>query len=251
MNSRTLIAGALTASLLAGCAQTERETGDILRLPPCTGTAGVFASQLDTLPSTYHGIVAGVIDSHMRQLESTTTTPFQCTARTYREMLRPTPALRSLADRLPEWGPSRAATLSEADMASVLLEYLRTYECALLERGQFLKLFVLQERAEREERPDGTTVQFMDRGDLTREEARQEALILRELNVSRPALERTLSVIGGFDRMRPLTVEIECLKRASLDLRNGLGLTAEAASCMPKIWDARGSLRDLPEDEDE
>ncbi len=62
---------------------------------------------------------------------------------------------------------------------------------------------------------------------------------------ARPTLERTLSIIGGLDRLNLLKLDIECLRRASLDLRNTLGLVAEAASCMPRSWDVRGSLRDM------
>ncbi len=250
MNKRVIVAGALVATLLIGCGTIESDAGnDALKLPPCAGMENVFTSQLDTLPGTYHGTVASVLNAHMRQLASSATAPLLCTAQTFEAVLRPTPELRALARQLPEWGPSRDAALSEADMAPVLLEYLRVYECALWQRERFLRTFVINEKAATEERPGATPLRVIDRDDLTQEEARQRALITRELNVSRPTLERTLAVVGGIGRLQPLTVEIECLKRASLDLRNGLGLAAEAASCLPKILDARGTLRDLPDDE--
>ena len=245
MSNRAFAAGAL-ALLLAGCALMEPDVGNsILKLPECSNADTVFASlQLESMSNVYHSTVSRVIDAHVNELADINTLPLTCTANDYRGLLQPSPALKDLADQLPEWGPSR--DLSEADLGPVLLEYLRVYECSLVQRGQFLNVFIVREKGTKSTQTNGTELQVIDRSDLTAQEQKETAIIQRELDTARPTLERALAFLGGIDRMRPLTAELECLKRASLDLRNNTGLMAEAASCMPKVWDARGSLRDLP-----
>lgn len=235
MNKRLAAAG-IAMLLLAGCGIAEPNADtSILDLPPCTSDDTAFAKlNVDASVEAYHGAVTTVIDAHVNELENIAARPLQCTAGDYRTLLKPSKALADLALTLPEWGPDRALELSEADMASVLLEHLRVYECSLYQRREFLAGVIARE-----------TSGQLTTSDLLREETRQRSLINRELETARPALERTLAFLGGIDRLRPLAAELECLKRASLDLRNVTGLTAEAVSCMPKIWDARGSLRDI------
>ena len=249
MNKRASAMGLLTL-LLAGCGIMEPDVGNsILKLPECSNADTVFASlQLESMSNVYHSTVSRVIDAHLNELADINTLPLTCTANDYRGLLKPSSALEDLANQLPEWGPSRTATLSEADLGSVLLEYLRVYECSLLQRGQFLNVFILREQGTMSKQTDGTELQVMNRADLTKEQVKQRDIIARELETARPMLERTIAFLGGIDRLRPLTAELECLKRASLDLRNVTGLLAEASSCMPKAWDARGSLRDLAGD---
>lgn len=219
----------------------------IVKLPECANTGNVFgSSRVETMKSAYHGTVTNVINAHINEIADINSLPLQCTANDYRGLLKPSSALVSLAYLLPEWGQSRT-NVSEADLGPILLEYLRVYECSLLQRGQFLNVFILREQGTITTQPDGTDIQSMPSAELTAEQAKEREMITHELLTARPALERTLAFIGGIDRLRPLSAELECLKRASLDLRNVTGLLAEASSCMPKMWDARGSLRDLPE----
>lgn len=250
MNKRFPLVGTLlSVSLLAGCGISEPDAGNsILKLPECSNTGNIFGSaRAETMKSAYHGTVALVIDAHINDLAEINKLPLQCTANDYRGLLEPSSALTSLAYLLPEWGDSRE--VSEADLGAVLLEYLRVYECSLQQRNEFLSVFILREQGESVTQPDGTEVQTMPRADLTELQAEEAKLIAHELQTARPALERTLAFLGGIDRLRPLSAELECLKRASLDLRNAMGLLAESASCMPKMWDARGSLRDLPDEQ--
>lgn len=250
MNKSAVRAGLLSLCvLLAGCGIADDDTGEnILRLPECSGKGTMFASlQLDAAKSRYHATVAGVVNAHLSELADINTLPLQCTANDYRGLLQPSTALSALAAQLPEWGPSRAAKLSEADLGPVLLEYLRVYECALHERERFLVPTVQDEKEKVVKDKDGNDIRTIKTSDLVDEKDRQQKILTEELLTARPALERTIAFLGVIDRLRPLSAELECLKRASLDLRNVTGLTAEAASCMPKIWDARGSLRDLSE----
>ncbi len=247
MNRKTVAMGAAYAMLLTGCGLAEPDpSNSILKLPPCTGEDTVFASlAIESASNVYHSTIARVVDAHFEQISSIHTRPLQCTANDYRGLLQPSSELQQLADQLPEWGPSRGAELSEADLSSVLLEYLRVYECSLFQRRKFLEPTIVKEMGTPWETPTGTKMVSMNAGAQTQEASRQRGIIQSELATARPTLERTLAFIGGIDRLRPLAAELECLKRASLDLRNATGLISEAASCMPKIWDSRGSLRDL------
>ncbi len=252
MNNRASLAGVLALSaLLAGCGMSKSDTSNsILRLPECSSADTVFAAlALDSAVDVYHSTVEGVVAAHFSELTSINTRPLECTANDYRGLLQPSEQLRFLAEQLPEWGSSRTEDLSEADIGPVLLEWLRVYECSLFQRSKFLSTTIVKEMGTERELSDGTMIQTIPDGDFTREQLRQRDIIATQILVSRPALERTLAFMGGADRLRPLSAELECLKRASLDLRNATGLTAETASCMPKIWDARGSLRDLPGEE--
>lgn len=247
MNKRIAAFGLLATLALSGCGLMEPDAGNnILKLPECSGRDTVFATlNIDSAVDVYHSTVSRVIDAHVNDVADINGQALECTANEYRGLVEPTEELRSLAQQLPEWGPTR--DLSEADLGPVLLEYLRTYECALLHRGQFLSVYILREDGDQTTAVDGSIGQTMNRANLTEEQLRQQTLIDHEIKTARPTLERTLAYLGGIDRLQPLTAELECLKRASLDLRNAMGLIAESASCMPKIWDARGSLRDLPE----
>jgi hypothetical protein len=148
--------------------------------------------------------------------------------------------LKKMAKMLPVWKEDDKALedLSEADMAPVMLEFLRVYECSLREREMYLSIYILRDE-------DGSGSLLF--GDYVDRKEEQDQQIHRELIIARATLERILGLMGGYDRLRPLALDIECIKRASLDLRNVLGLAADASSCMPKSWDTHGSLRDLPE----
>ncbi|HLD78804.1 MAG TPA: hypothetical protein VJB16_07285, partial [archaeon] len=146
----------------------------------------------------------------------------------------PPPMLRSLAQELSPW--KEGIRLSDSDTPAVLLEYIRVFECAMRERGHSLPIKVLEEAQEP-----------LNQMELSRKTTQEDAIIERELATARATLERTLTMLGGFNRLRPLALDLECLKRTSLDLRNVLGLTADTSACLPRAFDARGSLRDLPE----
>lgn len=204
---------------------------------PCSIKDGPFADvDFDRWPQTYHGTVSAVIDAHLDKLRNPSTASITCTADDYPAMVAGSGPLQSLASRLAPW-KNRAA--SELELGPVLQEYLRTYECALQEKRYFLP--TSRQSSSSSQGPE------LGYGRFVSEEQDDASVISRELASARPLLERTLSIVGGMDRLQPLSLDIECIRRASLDLRNTLGLTAEAAACMPRAWDVRGSLRDLKE----
>lgn len=232
-NSQFKFVIGLCALLVLISCNLQGEDTSLERLAPCTASGTVFAQfPFDQWPSRYHDTVREVTNAHMEGLDSTSAARLQCDATSYQALATPSGYLRALAQQLAPWKtPEKLATLSETDFGPVLLEFLRTYECSLHERNNFLPVI--------------RSVGGVDRGEYERTIADDRRIIQRELLVSRPTLERLLTLVGAFDRLRPLSTDIECIKRASLDLRNVVGLTADAVSCMPRIWDARGSLRDI------
>ncbi len=221
----------LALALLSGCASPGSwgwAGGE--RLSACTADGGPFEKlELEKWPETYHEKVSKVIDAHVKKMERSSAAEITCTADDYAGMLEATPELAALAATLKPW---QGRKVSELEMAPVLLEYLRTYECSLQEKSYFLP---------------GASSGALAYGTYIDRNAGDQALIGREMASARPVLERTLALVSGSDRLLPLALDVECIRRTSLDLRNILGLAAEAAACMPRATDARGSLRDLGE----
>lgn len=69
-------------------------------------------------------------------------------------------------------------------------------------------------------------------------------LQLVERQRARTAVERTISALRSFEMNYAYAAQLTCFQRASLDLKNELGLLADTASCLPRIWDAVTSLHD-------
>jgi hypothetical protein len=218
------------ALVLAGC---EAGVGRVesLRLSPCSAEGSVFAERDFTeWKNVYHDAVNAAVESHMQTMRGVTDQPIACTAENYASVLPPSSALRSIGTMLPAW-KDRLDELHESEMSAVLLEFLRVYECSM---NEYLETFAISDRSNMT-------------GTLLEQQGRVSNTIRNEEAIAREALIRTLSLTGGFDRLQPLNIDIECLKRASLDVRNTVGLAADVASCMPRSWDIKGSLRDLAE----
>lgn len=228
--------------LLVGCADEAGIRGkQAIDLPPCSAEGSIFAERtLDKWPSLFHLGVDAVINAHLEQAGAVGDAALQCTAQDYRALSPASDNLRTVASFLPLWrkNPEMLNDVSEADMGAVLLEYVRVYECSLDEMQNQLPFKAAEQN---------TNGDALDLGTYHNRQGEALAMIEEERRLARPALERAFELIGGYERLRPLWLEIECLKRASLDLRNGLGLVAEGSACMSRIWDAHGSLRDLPD----
>lgn len=229
MNSYFIPIGLLLGTSAAMAAFLPSGNGSLTTqpLPPCSASGTVFQSLGDAqgMSDFYHKQVGLVVDAHVNAT-NISNAELVCDAENYRQLVPPTEALQSLASLLPH----RTAEISYTDSASVLLEFLRVYECSLMERQYFLPV-VLQQS---------------DRGKYEEATTNESNFIQHELRTARTSLERTLVVMGGLDRLRPLMAETECIKRSTLDLRNTLGLVAESMSCMPRTYDARGSLVESP-----
>jgi hypothetical protein len=223
------------------------------QLPPCTASGTLFAEFVFTRwpnghleepkyvwSDVYHTNVDYVVETHLQNLLSSND-QMDCSAENYEEFFPPTEALRDLAAWLPPWQvPGRLEKLSEKDLSIVLTEFLRIYECGLKEQeNEYLGIPRLRREWAKAGNPPLTYP------DLLKERLRRKQFIRQELLTARAALERTLTLLGGIGRLHPLILEFQCVQRASLDLRNVLGLVGEAMSCLNRIEDARGSLRDF------
>ncbi len=187
------------------------------------------------------------------------------------------PRLQNLAAHLSGWNvfPSSGAPavqrpVSFTAFSAVVAEFQREYECKLVE---------LQDRAiyeisrNKDRAPDQfcctnqgcipagngslcTGPQTSDSMcnqqcpilfttvDLATRIGPYDVAINNERQRSRTALERSLYALRSPDIHYEVARQLTCYIRASLDLRNELNLTADAISCMPKIWDALTSIHD-------
>ena len=229
---------------------------DFSAIPPLSPAMDT-ANALDDWKSFYHnrvsrvveediGVQTGVSHSPLRRFRD----PPDCMEEDYGLFMKPQSELSSLAGILPTWQhPANAARLTQLDISEVLLEYLRMYECALLERLLVLPEYVARQETERQRWKFGLpalSVIFFDTVDISGIKTGDERVrILRELAISRRALHKTITLISGMDRMRPLYEEINCFQQTSLDIRNAMSLAADAASCLPRIWNHKDSLRDF------
>ena len=151
----------------------------------------------------------------------------------------PAPALLGdIAKKLEPWMGSES-TFGQSDTTPVLLEYLRVYECSLAERSTNLLVEIW-----REEAASAVPTNPLTFTNLLEKWYEQSRDIKRELKIARPTLERVLSIMGTVQLSRVSAQDSQCLQRASLDIRNAIGLSADAASCLPRIWNAKDPLRD-------
>jgi len=215
-------------------------------LGPCTRddeayrTLDFIQQPFDEWASTYHGTVNNVIEEHFKSKD------IKCTADDYKNFMSPGPQLRGLATNLAPWkDPEDADKLTQFDVGIVLVEYLRVYECALVEYSFFQAPEVVRERF-RNDSPPSVVLDFFY-GNLVEEMFRRTSIISNELRTARKTLYKILDILGSYDRLLPLQAELECLQRTSLDIRNVLSLTAEASACLPRVWSAKDPLRDLQE----
>jgi hypothetical protein len=226
------------AAQATGGGSSASAAGQAPVLAACSGSLNLFNPRefLDW-EKTYHGRVGAVIKAHLEDPKVICTKD---------EPQVPTEALKLLARDLPPWqNPAPLDSLSEKDMGAVLLEYLRIYECSM-RQYQITMANEIRNDAFIEGSPT-----FLKYGlpfswyDLSVEMTDRDRKIQTEMTAARAALERTLSLVGGMDRLRPLDTNMECLQRSSLDIRNIMSLAADTTACLPRVWDARGSLRDL------
>lgn len=187
---------------------------------------------MDEWKDRYHRRVGEVIEAHLEELRG----QGSCT-----DGLRspPSSALESLAEDLSGWRSK--GDLSEEDMAAVLIDFHQIYECSLQARS-----FALTSKVG-EDMVSADNGLFVDVKTLWTAVDRERKAIEDELVLSRGALRRALQYLSGRGRLHPLENSLLCFERATLDIRNVLSLAAEASSCLPRVWDARTSLRTLPQ----
>ena len=219
-------------SLLAGCSPPPEEEGFLgERLAPCSAKDTPFEDlAFEEWADYYRDTTDEVVEEHLKSLGGSALAKLNCTAEDAANVLPASPKLKTLAGALPPWKDElRLNALSQLQVGSVLIEFLRVYECANLEWERGL--------------PE--SVQETDLGPHVTKTSEEIGIIEHELAVARPALERTLRILGGLSELRSVSTDLECLRRLSLDLRNVLGLIADASACLAKV-PGKSSLRDLP-----
>lgn len=205
----------------------------------CEGSKSLFPRSVKVAAGTtivtqwsarYHDRVRTVLQEYLQQLRNGGAC--EATVRTVA-----TPALRKLAEDM-EW-----EEVHQEDVPAVLLEYLRLYGCALQD-----ETLLSDQRAETDihdrAREAGETFMNILDAPIAAESARIDAR--RELAIARSALHRTLLYLSGYGRLQPMSSSLQCLEGATADIANNMRLVTEASACMPRIWDARTSLRTLP-----
>lgn len=214
--------------ILAPCGRFDRRYQHLL-----------FADKkLEDWPEMYHTKVNAVIEEYLKPAK------IECDAESYDALSEPGDELLELAASLPTWN-DQEVPLSRLDTSRVLLEYLRIYECALMEFDEFLYYDTRQE--EYDDRGDSGFLKYF-LSDLMNSTMARSETIVRERAVARTALHRAITIMGAFDRLGPLDAELECMQRFSLDMRNIAALSAETSACLPRIWNAKDSLRDINEE---
>ncbi len=202
---------------------------------------GFTETQIDEWPDIYHNRVDRIVEEYLKPVE------LSCAAENYVAFMKPGGELTDLAASLPTWNDPKVP-LSRFDTSRVLLEYLRIYECALTEFDHFRSYGTAKEEF-REEFGPGDVTAFFDFffSDLMVNTKERGDIINRERIVARKSLQRVLTLMGAFDRLRPLDGELECMQRFSIDVRNISALSAETSACLPRVWNAKDVLRDYPE----
>ena len=242
----TFLLAIITASCVPGSTSPRQGLFGNATLPPCSGDGTIFALlPFDFWAYTYHQLVDSAVSAHMKIFDdqgsdSSVFSKLQCAAPDFAGLLPPSAPLFLIAANLPPWqDPKNIARLSEQDFGAVLLEFLRIYECALKNHRNFLDINIIKDAPLFSNLP-------LNWQEFGAERKRREIVIEQELRIARSALERIFYTIGNLNRLLPFLLELECIARASLDLRNVLGIVSEASACLPRVWDARGSLRDPP-----
>ena len=206
----------------------------------------------------FHTTAKNIIDNDLgRLVDNPLNSPLRitgrelsCTARDYTQFIRPSLPLRNLAEDLPSWESSDALNrLTQLDVGQVLLEYLRMYECALVERESALTEYTSRQEARRKivilGLPVDTRLVNIRLEDHTKEIIADRETIEEEIQDAREIIHKAIGFIGSLHRYRALDAEINCLQQASLDIRNALALAADAVSCLPRTWGSRDVLRDF------
>jgi hypothetical protein len=161
--------------------------------------------------------------------------------------------LSTLAGKLPGWYyPDVSGGLPPAykmrpvyfdSFSSIIGEFLREYECKLtLMQANTIEAVMTGNDTETpcEAEPCPTIAM----GDIAMRARPYHEILGLERHRARVAVERTLHTLRSFEVNYTAARNLLCFERASLDLKNELGLLANTTSCIPKIWDALTSIHD-------
>lgn len=245
---------------------------------PCSSKATIFEdlTSPDALSETFRQQMALVVDERTAIVGD----PERWTCGADEPEEPPLPALTAMATALPGWRRRDRALgggfllvpkpVTMATFSSVTGEFLRAYECRILEL-QAASLPITQvngdldatayccqagacvpagpsTRCDAPPSPDrtcgGACPVILGSPDIV---ARPSAYVDRlhdERTRARVAMERLMLNLASYDRAWRTSRDLSCLMRASLDLQAEMSLLATATSCLPRLWDAVTSLHD-------
>lgn len=184
----------------------------------------------------FHKDVSDVVAEHEYHLK--TPSRWKCDGKTFDELMPPSPKLKKMAKALP----GLSAQDKKAEFSSfipIITEYQRVYECRLYELTEG-RIDIVQEGQDESSSAEGAKSNFETAQRITSLTQR----LADERRTSRIALEHTFNTFRSFELAAPMNIELNCLQREALDVRNAMSLLSDAASCLPKIWDAATSLHE-------
>jgi len=215
----------------------------------------------------FHNTVRNVVDEHMLGSSN-------CLASTHAQSYSPRAALTELALKLPTWRPltwqidneqhltnwwdifdpnipiiweqvnENYTYLSQIDVGTVLLEYLRMYECALIERSVFLASHTVMQEGRRNAAMGIGNPWIFQLMLVANRAVTDRRIIMEELVIARRAIHRTVTFLSGYNRLSLIGMEMQCMQQGSMDFRNSMSLAATASSCMPRLLYHKDVLRD-------
>jgi hypothetical protein len=211
--------------------------------PKChDGDTTFIGSNIERWSCVYHNTVDSILEGVLNQDQPSICGPESKDAASELTFLAGQLEPWSLNDSLPE---EEQIPITTDQTPSILQEYLRVYECALYEHETNLPASVLSVLYE-EDKDNSPAFNLFNH--TLRSLGDQERLTY-EITRSRKALQQSLLLLSRGRPSGAMGGHLACLQRVSLDLRNIMGLAAEAGSCLPKSWNARDVLRDYTDRE--
>lgn len=181
----------------------------------------------------YHSTVAAVIETHMQGANA----ELVCSPKPVRMA---SDTLSLLAAQLEPWKSDNEALLGleEKNLVEVLRRYLDSYMCALGERRLLLAERVASDKAQEEEGE-----RFSRISEVVQVGIDELATIETEIIVAPEAQHDALTMLAGIERLEPIDGTLECLARASADLKNIWMIIGKESSCMAaRTWDTQQSI---------
>lgn len=249
-----VIAPLAAAAVLGGCSvRYDTVDSTVVRgqqLTPCGIEGTPFADvEFKDWIDVYHRRVGEVVDEFF-STDDQSQFVVDCTTFDEGDGSAIAPAgskLRAMAEELAPWadGQREVTRLTTGD---VLRTYLDTYLCSLHEMRYKVTLTADGAYASGagSSQSQGSSTVVADRGDVNDWVVADREAIDHQLLTAGPALERVLALMSADHRTAALKTELQCILRASTDLRNTLALFSEATACIGRLWDAQGVFRDFP-----
>jgi hypothetical protein len=136
-----------------------------------------------------------------------------------------------------------AADVTFVKFPDVVADFQRLYECKLSEFDASWSTTVVAQGYDRYDSSAQKGKPITQFTETPRIVEFQNSLH-EEVELTRLALQRSLLTLRSLELGAPINVELNCLEREMLDMRNELSLLADASACFPRIWDAATSLHE-------